>query len=272
MIVQCEKCHTKFMLDDERIPEGGGKGRCSKCQHIFLIEKPLGPNPLRPKSQTEGATEIPDDVRKISEELPVRRETMEKQEEKVSGQTLFGKHVKAVPRRIPSKWLVLSLMFVLLCGGAFLFQDKLPDINRLKGYFGLRVPDSDSVVFSKSQTRGYYIDNANIGRIFVIEGKAINNSSRVKSLIKIRGTLIDNAGHDIREKMVYCGNILSREELMELPADQINSRLGSPPVQSSTNLVVPPQESTLFMIVFFHLPEDMKEFSVESANAEKAVE
>jgi predicted Zn finger-like uncharacterized protein len=39
MILQCEQCNTKFRLDDAKIKEGGVKVRCSKCKHVFVVQK-----------------------------------------------------------------------------------------------------------------------------------------------------------------------------------------------------------------------------------------
>ncbi len=40
MIITCEKCDTRFKLDDDRIPAEGVKVRCSRCKHAFLAQKP----------------------------------------------------------------------------------------------------------------------------------------------------------------------------------------------------------------------------------------
>lgn len=39
MIIQCEQCQTKFRLDDAKIKGRGVKVRCSKCRHVFLVER-----------------------------------------------------------------------------------------------------------------------------------------------------------------------------------------------------------------------------------------
>ena len=39
MIVQCDECNAKFRLDDSKVKEGGTKVRCSKCKHIFIVQK-----------------------------------------------------------------------------------------------------------------------------------------------------------------------------------------------------------------------------------------
>ncbi len=40
MIIVCPECSTKFKVDSDRIPDGGAKVRCARCQHVFLAEKP----------------------------------------------------------------------------------------------------------------------------------------------------------------------------------------------------------------------------------------
>lgn len=39
MIIQCEKCQTKFRLDDSRVTDKGVKVRCAKCKHVFTVKK-----------------------------------------------------------------------------------------------------------------------------------------------------------------------------------------------------------------------------------------
>ena len=39
MIIQCEKCKTKFRLDDSRVNDKGVKVRCTKCKHVFRVQK-----------------------------------------------------------------------------------------------------------------------------------------------------------------------------------------------------------------------------------------
>jgi predicted Zn finger-like uncharacterized protein len=39
MIIQCEKCKTRFRLDDSKVTEAGVRVRCSKCSHTFVVRK-----------------------------------------------------------------------------------------------------------------------------------------------------------------------------------------------------------------------------------------
>ncbi len=40
MIVECENCHTRFRLAEERIPATGAKVRCSRCKTAFIVQRP----------------------------------------------------------------------------------------------------------------------------------------------------------------------------------------------------------------------------------------
>ena len=40
MIIECEKCHTKFNLDENLLKETGSKVRCSICKHVFTAFPP----------------------------------------------------------------------------------------------------------------------------------------------------------------------------------------------------------------------------------------
>jgi len=39
MVVTCEKCHTRFLLDEARITGGRAQVRCSRCQQVFWVEQ-----------------------------------------------------------------------------------------------------------------------------------------------------------------------------------------------------------------------------------------
>ena len=66
MIVQCNKCQTKFRLPDNRMKAGGVKVRCSRCAHVFKVrmaaEQPAPPPPAPPppSSIATGGTPPPE--------------------------------------------------------------------------------------------------------------------------------------------------------------------------------------------------------------------
>ncbi len=49
MIVTCERCKTRFELEDEKIPPAGARVRCSKCRFSFFV---------KPAATGEGETQV----------------------------------------------------------------------------------------------------------------------------------------------------------------------------------------------------------------------
>lgn len=43
MIVGCERCETRFKLDESRLPARGARVRCSRCKHAFFVTPPGSP-------------------------------------------------------------------------------------------------------------------------------------------------------------------------------------------------------------------------------------
>jgi predicted Zn finger-like uncharacterized protein len=90
VIVTCERCATQFQLDDAKVPEGGVRVRCSRCDHAFSIESPersdadrgedlareaLGEDPLGEDplgEDPEGATEAESDWG-FNDDLPISK-------------------------------------------------------------------------------------------------------------------------------------------------------------------------------------------------------
>jgi len=81
MIVQCEKCNSKFRLDETLLKEGGSKVRCSSCRHVFVAYPPsetssswpdAEPGPASPVEEPEETVilDSPPDSSDAGMELP----------------------------------------------------------------------------------------------------------------------------------------------------------------------------------------------------------
>lgn len=56
MIVECDKCSTRFRIADERVTDRGVKVRCGRCSHVFVVRRDAaGPAQPEPKSQADAA-------------------------------------------------------------------------------------------------------------------------------------------------------------------------------------------------------------------------
>jgi hypothetical protein len=88
------------------------------------------------------------------------------------------------------------------------------------------------------------------GKIFVVEGQAVNHWNESRSFLKVKGILLDAKGGKVAEKMAYCGNILSEKDLKELDREAIEKSLSSQFGISFSNVNIPPNKSVPFMIAF----------------------
>jgi predicted Zn finger-like uncharacterized protein len=230
MIIICPQCLTKFNLDDGRVPHGGAKVRCSKCQHIFQVrQEPLG--------QPAPSVEIP--PKEFSGEF----------EERSQRKGRAG-------RRFPALTLLIGVLMLIGMGyGTFVIWQKSTDLRKVgislpafKQYLGLR--DETEGTISAEKLRGYYLENTKSNKIFVIEGQAVNHWKESRSFIKVKGILLDAKGGKVGEKVVYCGNILSEKDLKELDREAIEKSLSSQFGISFSNLNIPPGKYVPFMIAF----------------------
>ncbi len=256
MIITCPVCLTKFRLEDERIPEGGAKARCSKCQHVFQVQRAAPPEQSF-FSQGESSPDF--------EELE--------------------KYKEPSPRHfLRWKWAILALLIFIIVGATglifYLGRDRagvkaLPSFSAvgqylsdkatalkkvsfslplLKKYFGMG--DQAEGSFSLEKVRGYYLENTNLPKVFVVEGEAVNHWRESRSFIKVKGVLLDSKGNKVQEKEAYCGNILSEKDLREMSRGVIEKSLSSQFGISFSNVNILPNKGVPFMIVFLDLPPE----------------
>ena len=230
MIITCPECMTKFNLDDGRVPAGGAKVRCSKCQHVFQVQK-------APSQQPTPSVEIPPKA--------------------FSGEFEEWLQRKAPPRhRFPSLTLLIVVLILAGAGyGAFVIWQKSADFwkagisfSTFKHYLGLR--EETEGYISVEKLRGYYLEGTKFSRVFVVEGQAVNYWKEPRSFIKVKAILLDAKGRKVAEKVAYCGNILSEKDLKELPRETIEKSLASQFGISFSNINIPPNKFVPFMIAF----------------------
>jgi len=239
MIITCPACLTKFNLDDGRIPEGGAKVRCSRCQHVFSIQKPSAPEQAPPSpDKTPSATAYGDLSPKILRKVlmpprprPVRR---------LSPFTVF--------------LLILLALSGLVYGFFQVWENPIvpqtieSGFSTLKQYLG--VSDEIEGFIALENVKGYYVDNKKLTKVFVIEGRALNQWKEPRSLIRVKGTLANSKGVKVEEKTAYCGNILLEEDLKSFSREEIANSLSSQFGETFSNVNIPPGKSIPFMIAF----------------------
>ena len=70
MIVECGNCHTKYNIDENKIPEGGVRVRCKKCGDIMYIKKSAPAEEKEPAISAEQTAAVAPDETKAGTPPP----------------------------------------------------------------------------------------------------------------------------------------------------------------------------------------------------------
>jgi predicted Zn finger-like uncharacterized protein len=304
MIVECEECGSRFRLDEDILKEEGSRVRCSVCKNVFTVFPPeSGPrekNALKDArlSSTEeaetkdlsGTPEVQgrlftdeaadDGFDKLFGEALEKEilEGMELETEKTGdiAATEYG----APDLSQPGKWenhgprvLLITLIAVLVfIVGAlivfFLAPDILPDsLSSLKPFKKEEISDTGVRRFAFQDVGGSFLHNTRSGQLYVIEGEIINNNPKSRSYLLLKGTILDEKGEAVTQKLIYAGNIFSEKQLREMSIEEIDEGLKNRFGQENINVNIKPGGSVPFMVVFENLPDNVVEFEVEAINS-----
>jgi predicted Zn finger-like uncharacterized protein len=185
---------------------------------------------------------------------------------------------KAVPRKRKkggvSKYFVIVLIIILLITGAaaalrFLAPEYAPEF--LSPYLGVpkktEVKDPGVRRLSFKNVSGKFYQSGKAGNLFCIQGMVFNEYPASRSFIRIKGSLLDEKGVAVKQKIAYAGNTFTENELKDMTLDQINQGLADRTGKGNVNVNVKPQALVPFMIVFEELPDNLSEFTVEAVSS-----
>ncbi|MFH1137196.1 MAG: DUF3426 domain-containing protein [Pseudomonadota bacterium] len=172
-------------------------------------------------------------------------------------------------------WVLIFLLFILAVGaGLFTFSPGLlaPILQPL----GLGAPKSEEVAddpmgnkfISPENAKHFFRQNETEGQLLIITGLARNHYKTPRSFIQLMGLLHDGKGEVLVQKLIYCGNILSEEQLTKMSLADMRKALSVRGGQNGSNIDVPPGQSANFMIVFEKIPNELAEYTVEAFRSE----
>ncbi|MBT1076184.1 DUF3426 domain-containing protein [Geobacter grbiciae] len=169
---------------------------------------------------------------------------------------------------LPSVVIAFSvLVIVALAGFGFYFFKEGPELlNRLgvgflAEWFG--VEGREEGVISLDKVGGTYLVNSEAGEVFVIRGEAVNNYRKPRAAIQVRGALLAAGGQAVVQKVAYCGNNLTDEQIKTLPFARIEAAMGNQFGDSLANLGVQAGKRIPFVIVIAKIPKDVVDYAVE---------
>jgi pilus assembly protein FimV len=173
--------------------------------------------------------------------------------------------------------ILVLLILLILPLAAIVLLDKYMDINvpYVTDYLK-QVPYLNQVMKSEMKTVGEirvdnisskFIDNAKLGKLFVITGTVKNEFPESRKYIRVRGSLFSTGKALAKDVTIYGGNVISDLDLAEMSLTEINKRLSNRFGDKKSNFDVKPGRAIPFMVVFSDLPESLEEFTIEAAGS-----
>ena len=303
MIIECEKCLSKFDLDESRLKAEGSKVKCSVCKHVFIaypvpqtppveclkVERPK--ERIADKAVDEDLEEtLPLDTGKASFDLAYEKaveepgeaipsvqpggeeqisleESTAAPEEELETDVDDAEAIVSKKRKRPSRDMLIfvALIIILILIGSAAIYSFFQDSSE-------RQEPSDPGVarLSFRAATGSFIESDTAGQLFVIRGMVRNDYPEPRNYILLKGSIQDDTGKIVKTSTAYAGNSLLDKEIKvksiaELKEVQKN-RLG----HEKTNVNIPSGGTIPFMIIFDKLPENMALFTVEALSSDPA--
>lgn len=223
MEISCPKCTSRFNLPDS-VARPGAKLRCTVCQTVFQLPGQAPPPKQNPPEQGD-----------LLPEMPSRRKSR--------------------------LWLWVSLALFLLAvagGGAWYYM--MGDVTQ---------PETSEDIAKKVErltmrnVRQYNLLNEKVGKVFVIEGKVVNEFDTPRDFIELEGAIYDADKRVLESKRQLAGTQLSLFQLQVLTEKEMESFLHNKMEILANNTNVPPGGEVPFMILFYAPPDNVAEFGVK---------
>ncbi|MBN2060249.1 MAG: zinc-ribbon domain-containing protein [Deltaproteobacteria bacterium] len=306
MIVACEKCNAKFNLDENLIKEGGSKVRCSSCRHVFVVYPPriglFEEDSSDEFLEETVALDLPPDFSdidvpqagKMAEEAfekafedaldeVAEKESLdeaflsedhfdepfdEKEPEREIFESIAYARKGSQARGLLIPLVVILALIVVGISIFFFIPELLPDsLSFLKPVKKEELVDSGIRRLDFQKVSGSFLNSVKAGQLFVIRGEIINNNPDSRSRILLKGSILDNTGKSIRQRLIYAGNTFPDKELKEMALEDVLRALKNSSGQGDMNVNVRSGSSIPFLIVFENLPDNLGEFVVEAVSS-----
>ncbi|MDR2862182.1 MAG: zinc-ribbon domain-containing protein [Syntrophobacterales bacterium] len=282
MIIQCQKCSTKFRFDDKLMDKEGVWVRCGHCKHEFFQKNPFLKDGNMPKQPHDS----PKTSKKSAEhELnkSASPDTSDEFDEEISPED--AARAKKTARSGSGKlriFLKIFLLFILTClfAAACLWSYmqvsgmKVRDFASVVPYLDKIIAAEDTSVLKLTQIKvahlkQRYVKNWILGDVLVVEGTAWNSASFPVARIRIVATLHDANDMELARKEAFAGNILTPVELATLPEEAMARELSLSQGRDVTNDRIESHGNIPFMIVFTKSYPGAVKTKVYVAGAEK---
>ncbi len=264
MLIDCPRCWTRYRIAADKLRPSGTRLKCTRCGLVFrgsVYDAMSEPGESREEQLGASSKEFPD-WEGIEED---------------SGRT--GK------KRRGWLWLLFGLLLAAAAAYALLFATGA----RLQLSFSLSqggpleasgaAADTELVQrpgkeeaardIALRNVNQYMVRNKHLGSLLVIEGRAENESRGAKKDIRLRATVFDRQGEELRSKEFSCGSEVSLARLQSSGKSELKSVFADS-LDQSGGTRIPAGDAMPFMTVFFSPPQEMAEFSLRVLQAAEA--
>lgn len=234
MEIKCPSCSSRFNLPDS-LAKPGAKLRCSVCSNVFQL--PGKASAEKPQTQKSKAG---------------KKDTLPQMAQPKSGKRKFV-------------WLALILCLLGAGGAGAYFYLYQPAEKPVEEEIAKKVE-----MLTMRNVRQYNVLNEKVGKVFVIEGKVVNEFPAPKELIELEGAIYDADKKPIGVKRQLAGTQLSLFQLQVLSEKEMESFLNNKIELLANNTNIPPGGEVPFMILFYDPPENVAEFGVKIIDVKDA--
>ncbi len=246
MIVACESCGTNFRLDPDKFKGDRIKVRCSRCGHVFTVEKPekeeLAPIGLPQEEAVE------DDFEPQAPQTPPPAAPAPKKR----------------PVMLRAAFWILGIL-VLASAIYWITDQKAPPLSGAARDKSARDAEQQATVTIADSLQAYFLENSHAGQVFVVEGEVLNESKKPVSFILVEGKLYTTGNQVAQKQRCYSGNVMTRDEVSRLSVTEIQNRMMNREGKNYKNVHIPASSRVPFMLIFHNLPEleSLGDYSVE---------
>jgi len=116
---------------------------------------------------------------------------------------------------------------------------------------------------------GGFVETGSAGKLFVIHGSVINNYTKTRSHILLKGGLLGKDSKPLKEEMAYAGNTMTDEKLKAISKEEIKNAMKNKSGTNNNNVDIKPGSAVPFMIIITDLPDmdKMLDYTVEAISS-----
>lgn len=162
-------------------------------------------------------------------------------------------------------WLVAAIALAACGAGAWFYFGQAPAPQISEEEAAKKVDH-----LTMRNVRQYTLANEKVGKVFVIEGRVVNEFAEPKELVELEAAIYDKDKKPVAVKRQLAGTQLSLFQLQVLSEKEMESFLNNKMEILANNTNVQPGGEVPFMILFYAPPDDLSEFGVKITDVKDA--